>query len=106
MGLDEVLNNPRYLLLAPMRVEGYHTLSKQWATFVISNLSDHLPLMRSDVLDTLYLDKTLAESLKADFTQYFQERRKFLAERNTTTNADIGARGTFGRRLILQFDGK
>lgn len=104
--LAAVLENTRYLLLAPTRLEGFRLETRKWAAFAIPDLLYHKPrpemITDSERFLTMHLDKTLAASLKNDLSTYLARRKSFL---DMMSSGDFVA-GRLGRGLVLQFHGE
>ncbi|SPQ20266.1 cea8a281-c326-4456-afdf-3a16c39a6fcc [Thermothielavioides terrestris] len=73
-----ILENPRYLLLAPTRVEGFHLRTKKWVTLPIRELCLSPESENADAMDTAYLGKARTSSLKNKLASYFAKRARVL----------------------------
>ncbi|KAK4040152.1 hypothetical protein C8A01DRAFT_15915 [Parachaetomium inaequale] len=94
--LDGILENPRYLLLGPTRVEGFNLDFRQWATFPIFGLRGFNEGPDRDPLRTICLDEQVRQSLAEDFERYFAKRRKSL---------DMGSGAGLGNGVVRHFQG-
>jgi len=103
MTLDGVLENPRYLLLAPTTVDGFVIATKKWSTCPIRDLQVQRQEWNPDILDPVCLDKQVQMSLKEGFAGYFDKRRQFLAPR---TGLDLDLVSLHMSRLVVHFHGK
>ncbi|AEO66502.1 uncharacterized protein THITE_2154552 [Thermothielavioides terrestris NRRL 8126] len=99
-----ILENPRYLLLAPTRVEGFHLRTKKWVTLPIRELCLSPESENADAMDTAYLGKARTSSLKNKLASYFAKRARVLRMSKRGQSASVVERG-LGRGLVLHFQG-
>lgn len=107
MSLDNLMENPRFLLLAPTTVEGFVFDDKKWLRLAIRGLRIHKHHserpMRFDSLDN-----TVREGLMKDCAKFFGERSatmSMISRFGFGRVGDPGAVRKFGGQMILHFHG-
>lgn len=77
--IDSIAEDPRWLLLAPVQVEGYNTRTNNWQAFNMSELSGYRGSEARNMLNhNQKIERGVVETLMRAFTRYFQRRRASL----------------------------